>query len=115
MPLTIDRIVLPHPRAPEIHWTAPVPEKFPASTWLHKSIMAAAVALPFVGTCIAAAVMWQYGWMGWFYLGMLLGGWFFTGLGITIGFHRLLTHRSFETYPLVRMTLMALGALSVEG
>ena len=36
-------------------------------------------------------------YMGWLYVGLLIGGWFFTGSGITVGFHRLLTHRSFET------------------
>jgi stearoyl-CoA desaturase (Delta-9 desaturase) len=30
-------------------------------------------------------------------------------------FHRLLTHRSFETYPAVRYALAALGTLVVEG
>ena len=38
-----------------------------------------------------------------------------TGLGITVGFHRLLTHRSFKTTPAVRGTLAILGSAAIEG
>jgi stearoyl-CoA desaturase (delta-9 desaturase) len=38
-----------------------------------------------------------------------------TGLGITIGFHRLLTHRAFETTPAVRGILTILGCMAIEG
>jgi stearoyl-CoA desaturase (Delta-9 desaturase) len=37
------------------------------------------------------------------------------GLGVTVGFHRLLTHRSFKTSPWLRGLLAALGTMSVEG
>ena len=77
--------------------------------------MSVAVVLPLLG-CLAAIVFcWRFGFMGWTYLALLVGGWLLSGLGITVGFHRLLTHRSFETYGWVRMFWMALGALSVEG
>ena len=38
-----------------------------------------------------------------------------TGLGVTVGFHRLLTHRSFKTGRLVRGVLAALGSAAIEG
>ncbi len=38
-----------------------------------------------------------------------------TGLGVTLGFHRLLTHRSFTTTPWMRGTLAALGSMAIEG
>jgi len=38
-----------------------------------------------------------------------------TGLGITVGFHRLLTHRAFQTYPWLERTFAVLGSLAVEG
>jgi stearoyl-CoA desaturase (delta-9 desaturase) len=38
-----------------------------------------------------------------------------TGLGVTVGFHRLLTHRSFKTTPAVRATLAVLGSIAIEG
>ncbi len=37
------------------------------------------------------------------------------GLGVTVGFHRLFTHRSFRTGPVVRGILGALGTAAVEG
>lgn len=38
-----------------------------------------------------------------------------TGLGVTVGFHRLLTHRSFKTGRFVRAALAILGSASIEG
>jgi stearoyl-CoA desaturase (delta-9 desaturase) len=38
-----------------------------------------------------------------------------TGAGITVGFHRLFTHRSFKTSRLVRAVFAVLGSAAVEG
>jgi stearoyl-CoA desaturase (delta-9 desaturase) len=38
-----------------------------------------------------------------------------TGLGITVGFHRLFTHRSFKTGTPLRLLLAVLGSAAVEG
>jgi stearoyl-CoA desaturase (delta-9 desaturase) len=38
-----------------------------------------------------------------------------TGLGVTVGFHRLFTHRSFKAGPVVRGTLAILGSAAIEG
>jgi stearoyl-CoA desaturase (delta-9 desaturase) len=38
-----------------------------------------------------------------------------TGLGITVGFHRLFTHRSFKTKPAVRAILAVCGSAAIEG
>jgi stearoyl-CoA desaturase (delta-9 desaturase) len=38
-----------------------------------------------------------------------------TGLGVTVGFHRLLTHRSFKTSPPIRALLAVLGSAAIEG
>jgi stearoyl-CoA desaturase (Delta-9 desaturase) len=38
-----------------------------------------------------------------------------TGLGITVGFHRLFTHRSFATHPWLRCVFAALGSAAIEG
>jgi stearoyl-CoA desaturase (Delta-9 desaturase) len=37
------------------------------------------------------------------------------GLGITVGFHRLFTHRSFKTGPRMRALIGALGSAAIEG
>ena len=46
---------------------------------------------------------------------VLAVGYALTCIGITVGFHRHLTHRAFATYPAVRYTLGVLGTLAVEG
>jgi fatty-acid desaturase len=38
-----------------------------------------------------------------------------TGLGVTVGLHRLLAHRSFSTYPWLARILATLGALAFQG
>jgi stearoyl-CoA desaturase (Delta-9 desaturase) len=38
-----------------------------------------------------------------------------TGLGVTVGFHRLFTHRSFETSPALRTVFAILGSAAIEG
>jgi len=38
-----------------------------------------------------------------------------TGLGITVGFHRMLTHRGFETSPFMRGAFAAAGSMAIEG
>jgi stearoyl-CoA desaturase (Delta-9 desaturase) len=38
-----------------------------------------------------------------------------TGLGVTVGFHRLFTHRSFKAKPAVRGSLAILGSIAIEG
>ena len=38
-----------------------------------------------------------------------------TGLGVTVGFHRYLTHRSFKTSKPIRMVLAILGSAAIEG
>ncbi|HWH44537.1 MAG TPA: acyl-CoA desaturase [Thermoleophilaceae bacterium] len=38
-----------------------------------------------------------------------------TGLGVTVGFHRLLTHRSFKTKPWLRGVFAVLGSAAIEG
>jgi sn-1 stearoyl-lipid 9-desaturase len=41
--------------------------------------------------------------------------WFVGGLGITLGYHRLLTHRSFKTHQWLEYILATIGCLAVEG
>ncbi|HVP02282.1 MAG TPA: acyl-CoA desaturase [Solirubrobacteraceae bacterium] len=37
------------------------------------------------------------------------------GMGITVGYHRLLTHRSFRTYKTLEYTFACLGSLAIQG
>jgi stearoyl-CoA desaturase (delta-9 desaturase) len=63
------------------------------------------------------AVVWQ-AWadlMGWSDIAVFAILYVLTGLGVTVGFHRHLTHRSFATSRAVRGVLAALGSAAIEG
>jgi stearoyl-CoA desaturase (delta-9 desaturase) len=70
--------------------------------------------VPFFGLFFAAVSLWGWGF-SWVDLGLLLPFYLLTALGITVGFHRLFTHRSFETLPAVELVLGILGSMAVQG
>jgi stearoyl-CoA desaturase (delta-9 desaturase) len=72
------------------------------------------VLVPLLGVVTAPLLLWGWGF-GWVEFGLLLGMYILTALGVTVGFHRLFTHRSFETNPVIRFVLAALGSMAVEG
>jgi stearoyl-CoA desaturase (delta-9 desaturase) len=74
--------------------------------------LAIAVVTPLVGTVYAMWLLWDR-WIGWVELSLFLTLAFIPGLGVTIGYHRLLSHRSFETVPAVKLILLVLGAMSL--
>jgi stearoyl-CoA desaturase (delta-9 desaturase) len=73
-----------------------------------------AVLVPLLGLVAAAASLWGWGF-SWVELGLLLGLYTLTVLGVTVGFHRLFTHRSFETNRAVQLVLAVLGSMAVQG
>ncbi len=75
---------------------------------------AAGVITPFLGLLIAIYGFWGWGF-SWTELGILVVMYLGTGLGITVGYHRLFTHRSFETPQWVKVILAVLGSMAVEG
>jgi stearoyl-CoA desaturase (delta-9 desaturase) len=73
-----------------------------------------AVLLPFLALGAAAVFLWGWGF-SWTDFGLLVGMYVLTALGITVGFHRLFTHHSFETYRVVQLVLGVLGSMAVQG
>lgn len=73
-----------------------------------------AVLLPFVGLIVAVGLLWGHGF-SWVHLALLVGMYFLTVLGVTVGFHRLFTHRAFETTRSIQLILGILGSMSVQG
>jgi len=73
-----------------------------------------AILLPVAGVIAAMFPAWRHGWLDRDQLSILIGGYVLTGLGITLGYHRLFTHRSFETYGWMRAFWMMMGALAVQ-
>lgn len=73
-----------------------------------------AVIVPFVGLVAAAISIWGWGFH-WVDLGLLLGMYVLTVLGVTVGYHRLFTHRSFETNQVVQFILAVFGSMAIQG
>lgn len=73
-----------------------------------------AITIPLLGVIAAPFFLWGWGF-GWTDLGLLLGMYVLTALGITVGFHRLFVHRSFETYMWVKFLWAILGSMAVQG
>jgi stearoyl-CoA desaturase (delta-9 desaturase) len=73
-----------------------------------------AVVLPLAGFVTAVVSLWGWGF-GWVEFSVLVGMYSLSALGITVGFHRLFTHKSFETSAVVRFVLAAFGSMAVQG
>lgn len=76
--------------------------------------MILAILIPLGGVIAAPFFLWGWGFR-WTDLGLFLGMYFLTFLGITVGFHRLFVHRSFETYLWVKVVWGILGSMAVQG
>ena len=72
------------------------------------------MVVPFLGTLVAIVLLWNRA-VDAIDLAILAVMYLVTACGVTIGFHRLLTHRAFQTYPWVEHTFAVLASLSVEG
>ncbi len=63
-----------------------------------------AIIVPFLGLVAVPFLLWGRGFY-WTDLGLLMVMYLLSSLGITVGFHRLFTHRSFETNTVVKFIL----------
>jgi len=90
------------------------PTTHPAASALERRITVVAVVLPFAGFLAALWLLWGGAVTG-RDLAILAVTYVLVGLGVTVGFHRMLTHRSFEAKPWLRATLATLGSMSVQG
>jgi stearoyl-CoA desaturase (delta-9 desaturase) len=77
-------------------------------------VLLVAVIAPFFGLIAGIISFWGWGFRS-SDLGLLLGMYLLTALGITVGFHRLFTHRSFETNRAVQFVFAVLGSMAVQG
>jgi stearoyl-CoA desaturase (Delta-9 desaturase) len=72
------------------------------------------VVVPFLGVLTAIVLLWNRA-VDAADIAIMVVLYMLSAVGITVGFHRLLTHRAFQTYPWVERTLAVLGSLSVQG
>src|ERR1700736_5303403 len=78
-----------------------------------KPFVLVVVIVPFLGTVLAIGLLWQQA-IHWSDLALLATMYTLNAFGLTIGYHRMLTHRSFRPHPVVKFVLLVLGAIAVE-
>jgi len=81
---------------------------------LDRFLTGTVTVLPILALGIVAWQVWSE-LLGWSDLIVFAIMYTLTGFGITVGFHRLFTHRSFKTGKAVRAILAALGSAAIEG
>ncbi len=84
------------------------------SSTFYKAVVLAAVTGPLIATVYAITQLWQRA-VNWSDLALLLVMYVLVALGVTIGFHRMLTHRSFQPHPIVKFIFLVLGSMALEG
>ena len=72
------------------------------------------VIVPFLAFLAAVPVAWGWG-MGWTDVVLFVVFYYVSGLGITIGYHRLFTHGSFKANRPLRIGLAIAGSMAIEG
>jgi stearoyl-CoA desaturase (Delta-9 desaturase) len=82
---------------------------------VHRMLNLAGVLLPLLGFLAAVVLLWGTDLVGWTDLGLFALLYVVTGYGVTLGFHRLLTHRSFQTHRWVEYLLAATGSMAMQG
>jgi stearoyl-CoA desaturase (Delta-9 desaturase) len=70
--------------------------------------------VPFLALAIVAWQLWN-SLLHWHDLVVFALLYTASGLGVTVGFHRLFTHRSFKTSPFMRGLFAILGSIAIEG
>lgn len=75
---------------------------------------ALAIIVPLLGLIAAMILMWHTPF-SWLNLSLFFGGYVLTTLGVTIGYHRLFTHKSYKTNRVISAILGILGSMSVQG
>ncbi len=80
----------------------------------HKIANLIGVPLPLIGVVVAIVLLWNRA-IGPLELGLLVVLYGLTALGVTLGFHRMLTHRAFESSRAFRAIIAVLGSMAVQG
>jgi stearoyl-CoA desaturase (delta-9 desaturase) len=72
------------------------------------------VILPFLAFLAAVPVAWGWG-LSWTDVVLFVVFYYVSGLGITVGYHRLFTHKSFRAVRPLRIALAIAGSMAIEG
>ncbi|MEX0672858.1 MAG: acyl-CoA desaturase [Candidatus Paceibacterota bacterium] len=83
-------------------------------SWWEKLVLLLVVILPIIALPIGIIQIWGWG-VDWISLALFAGFYIFTGFGVTVGYHRLFTHASFEAVRPLKIILAIAGSMALEG
>jgi stearoyl-CoA desaturase (Delta-9 desaturase) len=83
-------------------------------TKAEKLVNLGGVVVPFAATVVAVVMLWN-SFVSAADLAIMGGMYLVTALGITVGYHRLLTHRSFQTPKALEYAFAVFGSMAVQG
>ncbi|MGH3367834.1 MAG: acyl-CoA desaturase [Nocardioidaceae bacterium] len=76
--------------------------------------LAVFIIIPFVAIAAAVPMAWG-GWLGWTDVAIALVMYAITGHGVTVGFHRYFTHKSFKPNRPLKIAMAIAGSMAVQG
>lgn len=83
-------------------------------SWPERIALGAFIIVPFLALAAAVPIAWG-GWLGWSDVVIAVVMYFATGHGITVGYHRLFTHKAFKPNRALKNALAILGSMAVQG
>ncbi len=89
------------------------PEEEPISLFA-SIVMWFTVLVPYIGLIAMVALTITFA-QDWLSIAFFIVSYLAIGFGVTIGYHRLLTHRSFETYRPIEFVILVLGCMAMQG
>jgi stearoyl-CoA desaturase (delta-9 desaturase) len=93
----------------------PIPDLLPDPIGSgEKTLVAIFVVVPFLALLAAIPLAWGWG-LGWHDIVIALVFYTISGLGISMGFHRYFTHKSFKANTGLKVALAVAGSLAIEG
>jgi stearoyl-CoA desaturase (Delta-9 desaturase) len=84
-------------------------------TRLERNINLVAVFGPFLVLAVVAPLAWHTDLLNWSDIAVFALMYVVSGIGVTVGYHRLLTHRAFQTHRWVEYAFAIVGGLAVQG
>jgi stearoyl-CoA desaturase (delta-9 desaturase) len=72
------------------------------------------IAVPFLALLAALPIAWG-GWLGWSDVVIAVAMYYVTLLGITVGFHRLFTHKSYKPNRGLKIAIAVAGSMAIQG
>src|SRR3954469_4119920 len=82
---------------------------------LERNVNLIAVFGPFAVLAAVVPLAWRTDLLNWSDIVVFALMYVISGLGITVGYHRLLTHRAFQTHKWLEYAFAAVGGLAVPG